>query len=103
MPVTALELESLASKAIAAKGAAYCESFHRIQYVSNCTPGPYSKFRVGACVLTASGEFVVGANVENVAYPVGTCAERVALGTAIVRRLSSFYFRTFAYSAGGGP
>ncbi|KAJ5689799.1 Cytidine deaminase [Penicillium macrosclerotiorum] len=68
-PVTAQELETLSNKAIAAKSSAYC---------------PYSKFRVGACILTASGEFVVGANVENVAYPVGTCAERVAFGTAIV-------------------
>lgn len=51
------------------------------------SPGPYSQFRVGACILTASGEFVVGANVENVSYPVGTCAERVALGTAIVEIL----------------
>jgi cytidine deaminase len=48
--------------------------------------GPYSKFRVGACVLTQSGEYIVGANVENAAYPVGTCAERVAFGTAVVSR-----------------
>ncbi|KAJ5162487.1 Cytidine deaminase, partial [Penicillium capsulatum] len=68
-PITAAELETLSSKAIAAKEVAYC---------------PYSKFRVGACLLTASGEFVVGANVENVSFPVGTCAERVALGTAVV-------------------
>lgn len=46
--------------------------------------GPYSKFRVGACILTHSGEYIVGANVENASYPVGTCAERVAFGTAIV-------------------
>lgn len=67
--VTAQELEILSTKVIAAKGAAYC---------------PYSKFRVGACILTTSGEYVVGANVENAAYPVGTCAERVAIGTAVV-------------------
>ncbi|KAB8079650.1 cytidine deaminase-like protein [Aspergillus leporis] len=63
------ELQTLSSKAIAAKAMAYC---------------PYSKFRVGACVLTQSGEYIVGANVENAAYPVGTCAERVAFGTAVV-------------------
>ncbi|KAJ5742086.1 cytidine deaminase [Penicillium manginii] len=46
--------------------------------------GPYSKFRVGACIITDAGEYIVGANVENAAYPVGTCAERVAFATAIV-------------------
>ena len=47
--------------------------------------GPYSHFRVGCSVLLSSGSVVQGANVENAAYPVGTCAERVALGTAVVQ------------------
>lgn len=67
--ISASELEILSSRAISAKESAYC---------------PYSKFRVGACILTSSGEYIVGANVENVSFPVGTCAERVAFGTAIV-------------------
>lgn len=46
--------------------------------------GPYSKFQVGAALLTKDGEIVQGANVENASYPVGTCAERTALGTAAV-------------------
>lgn len=46
--------------------------------------GPYSKFRVGACLITTSGEYIFGANIENASYPVGVCAERVALGTALV-------------------
>ena len=46
--------------------------------------GPYSNFRVGAAVLlTNSDTIYTGANVENAAYPVGICAERVALGTAV--------------------
>lgn len=44
---------------------------------------PYSNFRVGAAFLTAEGTIVPGANVENASYPVGTCAERVALGRAV--------------------
>ena len=43
---------------------------------------PYSKFRVGAAVLGASGLIFKGANVENASYGLGTCAERVALATA---------------------
>jgi cytidine deaminase len=40
---------------------------------------PYSKFRVGAALLLQSGKIVHGSNQENVAYPSGLCAERVAL------------------------
>lgn len=43
---------------------------------------PYSGFRVGAAVLLANGEVVTGSNQENVAYPSGLCAERVALFAA---------------------
>ena len=40
---------------------------------------PYSHFQVGAAVLLANGEIVMGSNQENAAYPSGTCAERTAL------------------------
>ena len=40
---------------------------------------PYSGFLVGASVLLANGEVISGSNQENVAYPSGLCAERVAL------------------------
>ncbi|MDQ8005453.1 MAG: cytidine deaminase [Pedobacter sp.] len=40
---------------------------------------PYSKFKVGTAIQLADGEIVLGSNQENVAYPSGLCAERVAL------------------------
>lgn len=40
---------------------------------------PYSNFRVGASVLLDNGETITGNNQENIAYPSGLCAERVAL------------------------
>jgi cytidine deaminase len=40
---------------------------------------PYSKFRVGAALLLKSGKILHASNQENVAYPSGLCAERVAL------------------------
>ncbi len=40
---------------------------------------PYSKFKVGAAVLLEDGTVVLGNNQENIAYPSGICAERVAL------------------------
>ena len=43
---------------------------------------PYSNFPVGACILTADGELIRGANIENASYPLTTCAERVAVNTA---------------------
>lgn len=44
---------------------------------------PYSRFPVGAAVLTADGTIVTGCNVENASYPLTNCAERVAIGTAV--------------------
>ena len=40
---------------------------------------PYSGFLVGASILLDNGEIVNGSNQENVAYPSGLCAERVAI------------------------
>ncbi|OAL07225.1 cytidine deaminase [Phaeosphaeriaceae sp. SRC1lsM3a] len=81
--VSAEELQIIGEQCIDAKTRAYC---------------PYSLFRVGASLLldpsitsttssTATtypaSHIITGANVENAAYPVGTCAERVAMGTAV--------------------
>ncbi|MEG1572242.1 MAG: cytidine deaminase [Bacteroidales bacterium] len=43
---------------------------------------PYSKFKVGAAILLDNGQIVKGNNQENIAYPSGLCAERVALFAA---------------------
>ncbi len=44
---------------------------------------PYSQFKVGAALQTASGAVHVGCNVENVAYPEGTCAEAGAIAAMV--------------------
>ena len=44
---------------------------------------PYSEFKVGAAVRGRSGTIYAGANVENVAYPQGQCAEASALGAMV--------------------
>jgi cytidine deaminase len=44
---------------------------------------PYSKFTVGASCLGISGIAYFGCNIENASYPVGICAERVAVASAI--------------------
>ncbi|KZY35611.1 cytidine deaminase, partial [Roseovarius sp. HI0049] len=44
---------------------------------------PYSGFKVGAAIRSASGHVFVGCNVENVAYPEGTCAEAGAIAAMV--------------------
>lgn len=44
---------------------------------------PYSQFKVGAALKTSSGQVFSGCNVENVAYPEGTCAEAGAIAAMI--------------------
>ncbi len=55
---------------------------------------PYSNFKVGAAVRGASGAVYVGCNVENAAYPEGTCAEAGAIAAMVAAgevRLSAVY------------
>jgi cytidine deaminase len=44
---------------------------------------PYSRFKVGAAIRCPSGAVHLGCNVENVAYPEGTCAEAGAIAAMI--------------------
>eukprot|EP01117_Protostelium_nocturnum_P007233 TRINITY_DN2587_c0_g1_i1.p1 TRINITY_DN2587_c0_g1~~TRINITY_DN2587_c0_g1_i1.p1 ORF type:complete len:143 (-),score=53.44 TRINITY_DN2587_c0_g1_i1:76-504(-) len=44
---------------------------------------PYSNFRVGCALLTKSGKYVTGVNVENSSYGLAICAERTALVKAV--------------------
>ncbi len=58
----------LLNLAIAARDAAYA---------------PYSRFAVGAALLTSAGRAYTGCNIENASYGVTNCAERTALFTAV--------------------
>ena len=44
---------------------------------------PYSKFKVGAAILTEDNHIVVGCNAENAAYPQSQCAEASAIGNMV--------------------
>ena len=63
---------------------------------------PYSRFKVGAAIRTAGGNVYVGVNVENVAYPEGTCAEAGAIAYGSVGQGSGAHLTAelFADEAG---
>ena len=64
---------------------------------------PYSKFKVGAALLTQSGEIITGANVESASYGLTCCAERVALFNALTAGERNFMAIAVVARAPGGP
>ena len=64
---------------------------------------PYSKYQVGAALLTASGKIYDGVNVENAAYPTSMCAERVAIFKAVSEGERQFVAIAVATKNGGSP
>lgn len=57
--------------------------FEAAKEVRNRAYVPYSNFKVGVAIRTASGQVFTGCNVENVAYPEGTCAEAGAISAMV--------------------
>lgn len=51
---------------------------------------PYSRFAVGAAVMTDDGQIFTGCNVENLSYGLTMCAERVAIGAAVASGARNF-------------
>ena len=64
---------------------------------------PYSQFKVGAALLTRTGQIISGANVESASYGLTCCAERVALFTALTSGNNSFVAMAVVARAPGGP
>ncbi len=64
---------------------------------------PYSRYKVGAAILTDSGKIYEGVNVENAAYPVTNCAERTAIFTAVTHGETKFQAIAVVTENGGTP
>jgi len=63
---------------------------------------PYSKFKVGAALLTRSGEIITGANVESASYGLTCCAERTAIFAALTSGRRDFVACAVVARAPGG-
>ena len=74
-PPQDLEMRTLRERAMAAMDRAYA---------------PYSHFHVGAALLGGDGSITEACNVENAAFPAGTCAERAAVCAAVARGVRTF-------------
>ena len=61
----------------------YIDLMEKAKEVSKNSYSPYSKFAVGACLLTENDKIYTGCNFENASYGLSICAERNAVGTAI--------------------
>ena len=64
---------------------------------------PYSKYKVGAAVLTKSGDIISGCNIENSSYSYTICAERVALFKAISDGYNKFKAMSVSTKNAGMP
>ena len=64
---------------------------------------PYSRFPVGAALLTRSGKIYTGCNVENASYGLTVCAERIAIWKAVSEGETEFEALAVATNIGGSP
>ena len=75
------------------------ELYERAVAISAQAYAPYSRFLVGAVVRTRDGRTFEGVNVENAAYPLGVCAEKSALTTAVTEGCKPGDFEVIAITA----
>lgn len=64
---------------------------------------PYSKYRVGAAILTTDGRMFTGVNVENAAYGASMCAERTAVFKAVSEGAREIIAAAVCTANGGSP
>jgi cytidine deaminase len=83
-PATGPDLATLREHALSAMERAYA---------------PYSRFKVGAALVGFDGSVYEACNVENAAFPAGTCAERAAISAAVAHGVRKFTKIVIASSA----
>jgi cytidine deaminase len=88
LPDASLYREALIATALSARQNAYV---------------PYSKYKVGAAILTENGQITPGCNVENASYGLCNCAERTAIFTAACTGQRTVVAVAVATEDGGTP
>ncbi|HNS51367.1 MAG TPA: cytidine deaminase [Anaerolineae bacterium] len=79
------------------------ELVERARHAREAAYVPYSRFKVGAALLGASGRVYTGCNVENASYPLTTCAERTAVVKAVSEGESTFVAMAVVTANGATP
>lgn len=79
----------------------YKELFDRAEKARENAYAPFSKFKVGAALLTKSGKVYIGVNVENSSFGATICAERTAFVKAVSEGEREFSAIAIASSDGG--
>ena len=75
------------------------ELLARADAIAEKAYAPYSTFHVGSAVLARDGRVIEGVNVESAAYPLGVCAERNAISTAVTEGYRPGDFEAIAINA----
>ncbi len=79
----------------------YNELWNEAVKAASFSYSPYSKFRVGAALLTKEGKVFTGCNIENASFSLTICAERTAVFKAVSEGISEFSAIAVAGSGDG--
>jgi cytidine deaminase len=82
-----------------ARGIDFEDLYARAGQARENAHAPYSRFNVGAALLTDAGEIITGCNMENASYGLTICAERLAVGRAVSE--GHRHFRALAIAVDG--
>ena len=81
----------------------WAELLNQALEARNYSYSPYSKYKVGAALLTKSGKVYTGCNIENVGHSAAVCAERTAIFKAVSEGETDFAAIAVATENGGSP
>ena len=85
------------------KDVSWDDLLHQAVRAMDFSYSPYSRYKVGAALLTADGRVFTGCNIENVGHTASCCAERTAIFKAVSEGMRDFVAIAVATENGGAP